>query len=100
MDIIQKAPITQFVMAAIKIHNIWKDAERSVKLSVVFLIPGGSERGASLGTSALKINADLSQAAIEVPETLEWRPSPVTGVWRRMLDRDGDEVSQCLYAFP
>lgn len=42
----------------------------------------------------MKINADLSRRAVVHSETLEWLPSPLPGVERRMLERDGDEVAR------
>ncbi|MGA8262425.1 MAG: cupin domain-containing protein [Arenicellales bacterium] len=42
----------------------------------------------------MKINADLSKRAVVHSETLDWVPSPLPGVHRRMLDRDGDEVAR------
>ena len=42
----------------------------------------------------MKINADLSQRATVDSESLEWVPSPMPGVERRMLERDGDEVAR------
>lgn len=71
----------------------------TVILSTALMIAGTADRGASVKTSALKINADLGKPAIEIPESLEWRASPIAGVWRRMLDRDGDEVGQYLGNF-
>jgi len=42
----------------------------------------------------LKLNADLSKRAVMHSESLEWVPSPLAGVERRMLERDGDEVAR------
>jgi anti-sigma factor ChrR (cupin superfamily) len=42
----------------------------------------------------LKINADLGKRAVENSEELPWIPSPMNGVARRMLERDGDEVAR------
>lgn len=39
----------------------------------------------------MKINADLAQRAVVESETLEWVDSPLPGVQRRMLERDGAE---------
>ena len=40
------------------------------------------------------INADLSQRAVVHSDDLPWLPSPLPGVERRMLERDGDEVAR------
>ncbi|HSH41328.1 MAG TPA: cupin domain-containing protein [Arenicellales bacterium] len=42
----------------------------------------------------MKLNADLSRRAVMHSETLAWRPSPIAGVERRMLEREGDEVAR------
>lgn len=42
----------------------------------------------------MQINADLTQRAVVESETLDWAPSPLPGVERRMLERDGDEVAR------
>lgn len=42
----------------------------------------------------MKINADLSKRAVVASESLPWTPSPLAGVDRRMLERDGDEVAR------
>lgn len=42
----------------------------------------------------MKINADLSQRAAVDSEGLPWVPSPLPGVERRMLERDGEEVAR------
>ena len=42
----------------------------------------------------MKINADLSQRAAIDSESLDWVPSPMPGVERRMLERDGEEVAR------
>ena len=42
----------------------------------------------------MKINADLSQRAAVDSESLDWVPSPMPGVERRMLERDGEEVAR------
>lgn len=42
----------------------------------------------------MKINADLSQRALADGAKLPWVPSPLPGVERRMLERDGDEVAR------
>ena len=42
----------------------------------------------------MKINADLSQRAAVDSESLDWAPSPMPGVERRMLERDGEEVAR------
>jgi anti-sigma factor ChrR (cupin superfamily) len=43
---------------------------------------------------ALKLHADLTQAAFVRAAELAWVASPLPGVDRRMLDRDGDEVAR------
>jgi ChrR Cupin-like domain len=40
------------------------------------------------------LNADLSRPAAVDSETLDWIASPMAGVERRMLERDGDEVAR------
>jgi anti-sigma factor ChrR (cupin superfamily) len=42
----------------------------------------------------MKINADLSERAVVYSEELPWAPSPLPGVERRMLERDGEEVAR------
>lgn len=40
------------------------------------------------------INADFSQRVSMHAATLDWRPSPIAGVDRKMLDRIGEEVAR------
>ncbi|MGR3277743.1 cupin domain-containing protein [Acaryochloris marina NIES-2412] len=42
----------------------------------------------------MKIHADLTQRAVVHSETLPWVESPMPGVQRRMLERDGEEVAR------
>ena len=42
----------------------------------------------------MKLNADLSQRAVVYSEELAWVASPLVGVDRRMLERDGEEVAR------
>ena len=42
----------------------------------------------------MELNADFSQRAAVHAARLEWTPSPIAGVERRMLDRIGDEVAR------
>lgn len=42
----------------------------------------------------MKINADLSKRAVVDSGALPWVPSPLPGVERRMLERDGEEVAR------
>ena len=42
----------------------------------------------------MNINADLSQRAVVDSERLPWVDSPLPGVQRRMLERDGGEVAR------
>jgi len=42
----------------------------------------------------MKINADLSRRALVNSHELPWINSPMVGVQRRMLERDGDEVAR------
>jgi anti-sigma factor ChrR (cupin superfamily) len=42
----------------------------------------------------MKIHADLSQRAVVNSEALPWVDSPMAGVQRRMLERDGEEVAR------
>lgn len=46
------------------------------------------------GVLAMKLHADLSQRAIVQSDELDWVQSPLAGVERRMLERDGDEVAR------
>jgi anti-sigma factor ChrR (cupin superfamily) len=42
----------------------------------------------------MQIHADLSQRAVAMTEEMDWVDSPLSGVQRRMLDRDGEEVAR------
>jgi anti-sigma factor ChrR (cupin superfamily) len=42
----------------------------------------------------MKIHANLSQRAVVNSEALPWVDSPMAGVQRRMLERDGEEVAR------
>ena len=42
----------------------------------------------------MNVNADLSQRAVVQSEELPWVDSPLPGVQRRMLERDGGEVAR------
>ncbi|MEP2784067.1 MAG: cupin domain-containing protein [Pseudoruegeria sp.] len=42
----------------------------------------------------MDLNSDFKKRALVHSERLEWRPSPIPGVDRRMLDRIGDEVAR------
>ncbi len=42
----------------------------------------------------MKINADFSKPAVVDSRSLPWLPSPLPGVARRMLERDGEEVAR------
>lgn len=42
----------------------------------------------------MKINSDLGQRALVYSEEITWVNSPLSGVQRRMLERDGDEVAR------
>ena len=42
----------------------------------------------------MKINADLSKRAAVGSADLPWVPSPLPGVERRMLERNGEEVAR------
>lgn len=42
----------------------------------------------------MELNADFSRRASMHGDALEWRPSPMQGVERRMLERIGDEVAR------
>ena len=52
-------------------------------------IPSESDRH-----SIMQLNADFTQRAVVHAATLEWSPSPIAGVERRMLDRIGGEVAR------
>ncbi len=42
----------------------------------------------------MQINADVTQRAVMHSEEIEWIASPLAGVDRRMLERDGEEVAR------
>jgi anti-sigma factor ChrR (cupin superfamily) len=42
----------------------------------------------------MRINADFGRRAVVHASSLDWTPSPVPGVERKMLDRVGDEVAR------
>lgn len=42
----------------------------------------------------MKINADLSQRVVLHTEDIPWLKSPMVGVERQMLDRDGEEIAR------
>ena len=42
----------------------------------------------------MELNADFNSRAAVHSESIEWTPSPMPGVDRRMLDRLGDEVAR------
>jgi len=42
----------------------------------------------------MQLNADFTQRAVVHAATLEWTPTPIAGVERRMLDRIGEEVAR------
>lgn len=42
----------------------------------------------------MRVNADFSERVVIRPEDYAWRPSPMPGVDRMMLDRIGDEVAR------
>lgn len=42
----------------------------------------------------MELNADFSRRVAVHAAKMEWRPSPIAGVDRRMLDRIGDEVAR------
>ena len=42
----------------------------------------------------MQLHADLTKRAVVDSATLDWVPSPLAGVERRMLERDGDEVAR------
>jgi anti-sigma factor ChrR (cupin superfamily) len=42
----------------------------------------------------MELHADLSQRALFDSNALDWTPSPMAGVERRMLDRRGEEVAR------
>ena len=51
-------------------------------------------RGVRLETKRMQINADFLERAAVHAAKLDWTPSPMPGVDRRMLDRIGDEVAR------
>ncbi|NEQ16985.1 MAG: cupin, partial [Moorea sp. SIO3E2] len=42
----------------------------------------------------MQIHADLTQRVVVYSEELPWVDSPMAGVQRRMLERDGEEVAR------
>jgi ChrR Cupin-like domain len=59
--------------------------------------PSPNSTGRLLGFSRrwpMKINSDLGQRAVVYSEELPWVASPLPGVERRMLERDGAEVAR------
>ncbi|ERS04638.1 cupin [Marinobacter sp. EVN1] len=42
----------------------------------------------------MEINADFSEPVVMHSDQIEWQPSPMKGVERRMLDRIGEEVAR------
>ena len=46
----------------------------------------------------MQLNADLSRPATVDSAALAWVASPMAGVERRMLERDGDEVARATSA--
>jgi hypothetical protein len=42
----------------------------------------------------MEINADFTRRVLINSDELDWMPSPMPGVYRRMLDRIGDEVAR------
>ncbi|MDJ0518112.1 MAG: cupin domain-containing protein [Trichodesmium sp. MO_231.B1] len=42
----------------------------------------------------MKLNTDLQERVVVFTEDLPWRDSPMAGVQRRMLERDGEEVGR------
>ncbi len=42
----------------------------------------------------MELNSDFTKRVVLHGEKLEWQPSPIVGVERRMLDRIGDEVAR------
>ena len=42
----------------------------------------------------MNVNADFSKRTVVHGDQVEWKPSPMPGVSRRMLDRIGDEVAR------
>ncbi|MFZ4557746.1 MAG: cupin domain-containing protein, partial [Pseudanabaena sp.] len=42
----------------------------------------------------MKLHADLRERVVVESESLDWLDSPMLGVQRRMLDRDGEEVAR------
>ena len=42
----------------------------------------------------MKLNSDFSQRVVVNPESLEWVDSPVPGIQRQLIERDGGEVAR------
>ena len=42
----------------------------------------------------MDLNADFTKRVVVHAATLDWKPSPMPGVERRMLDRIGEEVAR------
>jgi len=46
------------------------------------------------GSKVVRVNADFTQRVVVRSETVDWVPSPMKGVDRKMLDRIGEEVAR------
>jgi ChrR Cupin-like domain len=53
-----------------------------------------SQRTSSNWEASMELNSDFTQRAAVHAAQLAWKPSPIAGVERRMLDRIGDEVAR------
>jgi anti-sigma factor ChrR (cupin superfamily) len=42
----------------------------------------------------MELRSDFSKRYVVLPDEEQWRPSPIVGVERKMLDRIGDEVAR------
>ena len=48
----------------------------------------------------MKIHTDLKLRVIADTTDMPWVPSPVNGIDRKMLERDGDEVARATVILP
>lgn len=42
----------------------------------------------------MRLNSDLSKRVVIDPSTLHWLDSPITGIQRQLLERDGEEIAR------
>lgn len=57
-------------------------------------ISAPQHRRLNQGTVIMELNANFDERVFVHSERIDWQPSPMAGVHRRMLDRLGDEVAR------